>query len=136
MAPVDRSSQNDVNLVRGPVAGKWNAQRARQQFAIQLHSSDSKGNARRIINLNLIGRRMVSKTNGVSRPVFGDTRVDKKHRAPDTKTQDPLYPGAVEPAGGACVPCPSTTSHMGRLGVNIASDNVRLHFVALHARAR
>jgi hypothetical protein len=77
-----------------------------------------------------------SKIKGVAGPVSGNTRIDTKKLPADTKSKNAFQASAIKPAGGTRVPCPSASPNMRRFGIDIPCNDVRLCFVALHARTR
>ena len=50
------------------------------------------------------------------------------------ETENPLEARVVQPARRHGVPCPSSPSHVGRLGIDVRGDGVRLHFAFVDVR--
>src|SRR5262245_36297923 len=104
--------------------------------AIDLHAGNTAGDAIRILDLNLVARGVVTKRDGKAGPGARDAGIDVERGAAKAKAQQPLDTRAIHPAGRAGVPAPAAPSRVGRLGIDVARDDVRLDTVAVEPSAR
>src|SRR5580704_19692470 len=77
---------------------------------------------------------MIPKFDGIGRPASRDAGVQAERHTSHAKPKDPFHPCPIEPASRARVPCPSSTTRMRSLRVDIARNYVGLHLVPLRVR--
>src|SRR4030095_15645698 len=104
--------------------------------AVDLHARNTAGDAIRILDVHLVARRVVTKRDGKAGPGARNAGIDEEGRAAKAKAQQPLDARAIHPAGRARVPAPSAAPQVGRLGVDVTRDDVRLDTVAVEPSAR
>lgn len=110
--------------------------RDRQRRAVELGGGDSGHGSPRVLDGDRVFGRVVAEGDLVDGPGFRNGGVDHEPGAVEADAQDGFDAGAVHPPGGAGVPGPAAPSGVGGLGVDVARDDVGLHFVALDSRPR
>src|SRR5271163_1722279 len=103
-----------------------------QHLAVEIDSGDASADAVRILDCDFITGGVVAEDDLEMAPGLRDAWIDNQRRAPDTKAEYPFETGPIHPAGRPAVPGPSATAHVRWLGIDIATGNVRLNFVAMN----
>src|SRR5262245_24277348 len=90
----------------------------------------------RVLDADLVARRVVAKRDGKTRPAPRDARVDEERGPAEPEAQQPLDAGPIHPPGRARVPGPAPAPRMRRFGVDVAGDHVGLDPIAIEPGAR
>src|ERR1700722_13248722 len=110
--------------MRGAIVSKRHIDTTDEIFAIDAGGKDAATNSCRILHADLIGCRVISKTNEVARPASRNTRINTEKLPADTESQNPFQPSAIKPARGTCIPSPTASAYKGRLSVHISRQYV------------
>src|SRR5580700_4936330 len=107
-----------------------------QHLAVEFDARDTAANSVRILDLDDVSGGAVSENDFEVSPSFRDAGIHQQSRAAQTKSKYPLETRPIHPSGGAAIPGPAATSDMRRLGIDVATGNVRFNFVAMDAGSR
>src|SRR2546422_6285839 len=130
-----RRAEHHLDLVLAAVIGQGNDRVSRQHGSVQTDLGDAAADALRIPDGDPVESAAVTVGDLEAFPPSGDARIDAKCGALLPESEDPLQARAVQPARGPGVPSPSPPSHVGRFGINIRGNGVRLDLVLLNLRA-
>ena len=134
-APSSGSSEHNANVMLA-LHNERDVCIGKQRSAVQLRHRHTATDMAWIVHRNVIDCGMIPELHGVPRPMTRNTRIDGKRRATQAETEHPLRPGPIEPTRRTAVPGPSSSSDMGRLGIDVADNGVGLDFVALDICSR
>ena len=129
------SSKYDANVV---LAGgnERNIVATYQRRAIQLGHRHATSRMARILNCNVIERRMIPETNRIPRPVARNARIDGEGGTAQAEAEHPFDTGSIEPARRTAIPGPSPAAGMRRVAIHVTGYDVWLDLVTLDLRSR
>src|SRR5581483_12489033 len=99
-----------------------------------LKAADAPTDTFGILHLDLVTGGPVSIGHFEAAPRGRNARLQHQLSRADLQSQDPLESRAVHPARRARVPRPAAAAFVGRYGINVRGDHVRLDPVTLHVR--
>src|SRR5581483_10768984 len=90
----------------------------------------------RVLDADLITRRVIAKINPKVTPRARDAGVQVQPGAPQTEPENPLNARAVHPPRGPGVPRPPAATDVRRLGVNVPRNYIGLDLITVNTGAR
>ena len=107
-----------------------------QPLAVQLDRADAATRASRVVDKNVVRRRLMAIAQFKSGPARRNARLHPKGAAPQLEAQNRFNRDAVQPTRRTGVPRPPAAPRVRRGAIHVRAHHVRLNFVALHVLSR
>src|SRR5205823_11117722 len=126
-------AENDPDPVALLIISERDSRLAVVRLAIDLNGRHPPSHTLRVLDSDVVPRRVIAERDVEALPRTRDTRIDHEPRATQPESENPLEAGSIHPSGGPRVPRPAPAADVRGFGIDVPGEDVGLDLVAVNA---